>query len=175
MWWQEVGNRERDAWIMPSHSRIEPKSCMGLLRELNSGLLTPDARIIPVEQVAKWPQKGEPTNAEHGLVAATCSRGEHILQCLPRSKSDSEWIRARRGGQGWQLMLRPGFKSKCVHAYWMQSPWSAERYPANLSSHGTQRRSPCGESEQHMLTTARSYLRTAFGDKSLHTTARVAY
>jgi hypothetical protein len=61
-----------------------------------------------------------------------------------------------------------------VHAHWMQTSRLAERYPVNSTSHGTQRRSPCAESKQHAPTTAKPDLCTAFGNKSLHTTARAA-
>ena len=70
-WSQEVGNPESNALIMPSHSHIEPKRCMGLLRELNPGPLALEARIIPLDQAARRLHSGEPTTAEHGLVAAT--------------------------------------------------------------------------------------------------------
>jgi hypothetical protein len=74
-----VGNRERNAVIMPRHSCIEPKRCMGLFWELSPGPLAPDARIAPLDQAAKRPQRGEPTNTEHGVVAATYSHGKHAL------------------------------------------------------------------------------------------------
>ena len=45
LWSQEVGNRERNALMMPSHSQIEPKRHMG-----QPGPLTPEARIIPLDQ-----------------------------------------------------------------------------------------------------------------------------
>ena len=37
LWSQEVSNCERNALITPSHSRIEPKRCMRLLRESSPG------------------------------------------------------------------------------------------------------------------------------------------
>ena len=66
-----------------------------------------------------------------------------------------------RGTRRSGIRSASGFKSQCVHAHWMQTPRPAERYPANLSSHGTARRSPCAESKNTQADN--SYIRSTHG------------
>lgn len=132
-------------------------------------LLSPKLLWLKIEMGQLWSCKLSSNTAGGSL--SSCKSGGHHFSCAPHDRVTSPAPFRSVHMQSCHLII--GAHGEVVSNSTCpclvdsnQGP--AQRHLATSISRGTQRRSPCSDSKPHMLTAARSSLRT-----DLHTTARV--